>query len=104
MIVEIQNEFYFPNWRLQIYTDTFFPCTQARLLKLIKIINENSSLNQWERENICKDLVKGIQEQIEDIENIKKNRNDYFLLESELRKFYRNKALLEKELAKYDKD
>ena len=39
-IFELSNEHFgrCAEWRLEIYIDTFFPCKQSRLLKLIKII------------------------------------------------------------------
>lgn len=103
MIVEITSGSFYTSWRLQIYTETFFPCTQAKLLHLIKIINKTNIINFPANNAFFENLIKGIQEQIDDFEAIKKNPNKYFLAEDDLKRLYRNKALLEKELAKYDK-
>ena len=101
MIVEIVGNNFYDTWRLQIYTEMFFPCTQHSLLKLLKCIRGLE--RSYGRRAVC-GLLGAISGQITYLEELKRSREPFFLFENDLKKLYKNKALLEKELAEYDED
>lgn len=92
-IFELSNEHFgrCAKWRLEIYIDTFFPCKNSRLLKLIKIIKSCSYFELEEKDALMLLYKYLLEFQI-----------DGLLLDQERRQLDKNMELLVKTIKEYN--